>query len=120
MKSKLIRLQEIFKTLCPKFLILATKEAVAEETLMPAKDPMDWTLTKNSSEWTTDRYCPRCKNSTTHRERMADICNNCGFFGNMTKYRSYRKIWNGEKWVWQYKYRNGPKDYEIVEINEKL
>lgn len=82
---------------------------------LPAKDPMDWTLTASSGEWNTDQYCPQCKHSTTHREKMADICNHCGHLGGMMRYRSYRKIWNGEKWVCQMKYGNGPKDYELVE-----
>lgn len=29
----------------------------------------------------------------------------------------YRLIWNGAKWVWQYKYGNGPEDYELVDPN---
>lgn len=80
---------------------------------MPPKDPMDWRLTKNSGEWWTDQYCPQCKNSTTHREKMADICNSCGYHGNMMQYRSNRKIWDGTKWVIQRKYSNRPDGYSI-------
>lgn len=82
---------------------------------MPPKDPMDWKLTKNSGEWWTDQYCPCCKKSTGHREKMARICNGCGHHGNMMRYRSSRKIWNGTKWVIQRKYSNGPSGYEIDE-----
>lgn len=83
--------------------------------VLPAKDPMDWKLTQNSGAWETDTYCPNCRHYTIHEERMSDLCNNCGHFGNMAKYRSCRKIWNGEKWVLQFKYGNGPTDYSIVE-----
>jgi len=85
-----------------------------ERPVMPPKDPMDWTLTKNSKEWHTEQYCFNCKATTTHRERMADICNTCGSHGDMMSFRSYRKIWNGEKWITQYKYGNGKNDYELV------
>ena len=37
---------------------------------LPAKDPMDWALTKSSKQWNTDTYCPNCKHYTTHEERM--------------------------------------------------
>lgn len=83
---------------------------------LPAKDPMDLRLTPNSTKWETETYCPNCKSETRHEERMADICNNCGHFGCMRNYRSYRKIFDGTKWVRQNKYGNGPKNYEIVEI----
>ncbi len=83
---------------------------------MLAKDPMDWRLTENSKEWYTDTYCPNCKNYTGHNQRMSRICNKCGHLGDMGKYRSHRKIWNGTKWVRQFKYGNGPKDYEIHDI----
>lgn len=85
-----------------------------KDTVSP-KDPMDWTLTPSSKEWHTDQYCPQCKEPTSHRERMADICNNCGHHGDMRSYRSYREIWNGKKWVWQVKYGNGTNGYEIKE-----
>jgi hypothetical protein len=83
---------------------------------MSPKDPMDWKLTENSKKWETDTYCPQCKKYTEHREIMSHICNGCGFLGDMRNYRSYREIWNGEKWVRQFKYGNGPKDYEIHNI----
>ncbi len=85
---------------------------VIEEPLV-AKDPMDWTLTKNSREWQSESYCPNCKKTTEHHEIMTDICNGCGFFGYMTKRRAYRAIYNGTKWVTQFKYGNGPTEFEI-------
>lgn len=100
--------------LLQRLISLFTKE-VKETTILPAKDPMDWRLTKNSTEWETDQYCENCKKRTAHREKMSDICNGCGHFGNMERYRSSRKIWNGEKWVIQRKYSNGPKGYTIEE-----
>jgi acetyl-CoA carboxylase beta subunit len=80
---------------------------------LPAKDPMDWTLTPSSKEWHTDQYCPNCKHFTGHRERMADICNNCGHHGDMGNYRSWREIWDGSKWRVQFKYGNKPEDQVI-------
>lgn len=88
------------------------------QAAMEAKDPMDWRLTPNSSEWTTEpHWCPTCKKALSHREFMSDVCNRCGGFFEILQLRprSYRKIWNGEKWVWQYKTGNGPEDYELVD-----
>lgn len=82
----------------------------------PVKDPMDWSLTKSSTNWITDQYCPQCKSTTGHEDRMSNICHNCGFMGNMRNYRSYRKIWNGSKWVRQFKYSNLDKDYILEEL----
>ncbi len=73
------------------------------------KDPTDFTLTDNSTEWDTDYFCPHCKNTVSLREEMAKVCNSCGGFVNWMsdyKLRSFRQIWNGSKWVWQYKYGN--------------
>jgi hypothetical protein len=82
---------------------------------MPIKDPMDWSLTKNSIEWYTTTYCKFCRHTTEHREKMSNICNSCGSHGDMCRFRSSRQIWNGRKWVLQRKYGNGPKDFEILE-----
>lgn len=85
---------------------------------MSPKDPMDWRLTPNSKPWDTERYCPQCKSPTTHRERMSYICNSCGYMSIILltgQGRVFREIWDGEKWVWQYKYGNGTNDYEIRE-----
>lgn len=84
---------------------------------LPPKDPADFTLTENSREWTTDQYCPQCKATVGHRERIAEICNSCGYIAknhaDITKYRSYRMIWNGSKWVCQIKYGNDPSQWVI-------
>ena len=82
---------------------------------MPPKDPTDWTLTRNSKKWRGNSYCPNCKLSTEHSERMAEICNKCGHHSAELLYRrrSSRKIWNGNKWVIQHKYGNGPEDYTV-------
>ena len=77
---------------------------------MGPKDPMDFRLTENSREWWTSTYCPHCKKATGHHEQMAGICNGCGGFGDMGRYRSSREIWDGEKWVIQRKYGNRPAD----------
>jgi len=87
--------------------------------ILPAKDPMDWTLTESSKPWNTESYCPLCKASTTINEVITNICNTCGGhtspFQMLNLHRSIRKIWDGEKWVVQRKYGNGEKDYTIHE-----
>lgn len=85
---------------------------------MSAKDPMDWTLTPNSRPWEYNRYCPQCKQETTHKERMSEICGKCGYFDEFLIFRKRvsRQIWDGEKWVIQHKYNNGPDGYEISEL----
>ena len=83
------------------------------------KDPMDFTLTESSTCWQSEYYCPQCKKKVCHSEIMADICNSCGYFGWLLVSRVKRKIYNGEKWVWQYKYGNNKRDYEIVEKEYK-
>ena len=80
---------------------------------MEPKDPMDWKLTKNSKPWWSDQYCPNCKASTRHAERMTELCNSCGFHGNMRNYRANRRMWDGTKWVVQRKYGNGTDDYTL-------
>jgi hypothetical protein len=74
---------------------------------LPAKDPLDFTLTPSSTRWYTHHYCELCKAWTDHDEWMSQICNSCGGHGDMRGYRSSRKIWNGERWVQQFRYHNG-------------
>lgn len=82
---------------------------------LPVKDPKDYTLTESSTEWSSGKYCPRCKDWIGHLEFMASICNSCGGTFNIlqVKHKSVRKIWNGSKWVRQYRYPND--SIEIVE-----
>jgi len=91
------------------------KSKVKIKINMPAKDPMDWRLTKNSKKWDVEYYCSLCKSATGHEEFMSYICNSCGGHGNTRERRSYRSIWDGSKWVTQEKYGNGEDDYEIVQ-----
>lgn len=86
------------------------------ETL-PAKDPMDWSLTPSSTEWQGEYYCPTCKVQTSHSEVMTDICNSCGSFDATLIFskRVYRKIWNGTEWKYQYKYNNSSTGFTIVD-----
>ena len=83
--------------------------------ILPVKDPMDWTLTESSTPWIANTYCRSCTSQTYHRERMAGICNQCGGFMNFadTSWRASRQIWNGDSWVWQHKYGDGPENYTI-------
>lgn len=75
---------------------------------LPAKDPNDWSLTKSSTPWAYHKFCEICDAEVGHEEYMTSICNRCGGYGKLYR-RSYRKIFNGEKWVWQYKFRNKSK-----------
>jgi hypothetical protein len=71
------------------------------------KDPKDYTLTWNSTEWSTGRYCPKCKNWIYHSEFMSGVCNSCGsvFHSCLAfNYKSVRQIYSGGKWIWQVKY----------------
>lgn len=78
-----------------------------KRTSLPDKDSNDYTLTKNSTEWSTDsHFCKRCESTTGHEEYMANICNNCGNMEIQGRYRAYRKIVQNGKWVYQYKYQN--------------
>lgn len=80
-----------------------------ESSSLPAKDPNDYALTDSSKPWEPDNYnCNVCKKSCEHEEFMSDICNGCGNHKTVERFgRSYRKIWNGSKWVTQFKYRDG-------------
>lgn len=82
---------------------------------LPPKDPMDWKLTNNSKPWQTGTYCPQCKGFTEHADIVSDICHHCGSFGDMSRRRSYRQIWDGSRWIYQIKYGNTDKDYVISE-----
>jgi len=87
-------------------------EAVTQEALK-AKDPMDWTLTEESTEWQAERYCSICFKHIGHYEVMSNICNGCGSYSHIYSRRAKRKIFNGLKWVWQYKYGNSESEYSI-------
>jgi hypothetical protein len=80
-----------------------------DDPKLPPKDPNDYTLTESSKPWASDEvYCKTCKKSCGHEEFMSSICNGCGSYGTQERFgRSYREIWNGVKWVTQFKYRNG-------------
>jgi len=77
---------------------------------LPPKDPNDFSLTPSSKYWLTESYCPHCKASICIDEVIADICDSCGEFGLKKSYysgefqRTFRQMWDGQKWIWQYKY----------------
>lgn len=77
-----------------------------------AKDPMDWSLTWGSTTWGRERYCPICKSKVEIEECLARMCNSCGGFSWMED-RTFRKIWDGKKWVVQRKYGNIKDDYTL-------
>jgi len=91
-----------------------------QKVVKPPKDPEDFSWTKiNSTRWTTENYCPHCHyGNLTHAEKMADICDQCGGILNGYYYRSYRQIWDGEKWTYQYIIRAGTPQARQVEIYE--
>jgi hypothetical protein len=97
------------------------QETVVSQPLSP-KDPLDWSLTASSTAWATDEYCPQCHATIGHSEIMANICNTCGHHGGLginslafQKMRSFRRIWDGDKWVWQYKYGNTLREMKFSE-----
>jgi hypothetical protein len=95
-----------------------SKEKVKQK--IPAKQAGDYTLTASSTEWTTsDSWCSSCLSEIGHRGFMADVCNKCGEFGIRVHYgRSYRKIWNGESWIYQYKFK-GSNDKLIMALEKR-
>jgi len=74
-----------------------------------SKDPSDYKKDDLSTVWRSDdRYCKKCKKSTSHNEFMSDICNSRGSFNTQIRFgRVYRKIYIDGKWMYQVKYRNG-------------
>ena len=74
--------------------------------VLPAKDPNDFTLTESSTNWKSAELCPVCCKYSSHEERMADLCNGCGNFirWSRTMFVNWRKIYDGHKWVYQFKY----------------
>jgi hypothetical protein len=86
------------------------KWILSKITKMEAKDPNDASLTINSGAWSTGAFCEECKATPCHEEWMADICNSCGFIGDHKKgvrgKRTFRRIYNGKKWITQIKYSN--------------
>lgn len=75
------------------------------QTQLDSKDPSDFTLTSNSTEWRYERHCSECKSRTGHNEYMADVCNSCGAIGAfLHKPRTFRKIYHKGVWVYQYRY----------------
>lgn len=81
----------------------------------PPHDPMDWRKSKTSGSWHTGQYCVNCKGWTNHDDRMSGICSHCGSKKGVRAWRSVRAIWNGKKWIAQYKYDDGLNDYELSE-----
>lgn len=67
-------------------------------------DPEDLKSGPGATTWTTVEYCPVCANIPSHEERMAGICNSCGSAAYLGDFRSYRKIFNGDKWVFHIRY----------------
>ena len=74
------------------------------------KDPKDHSFTKNNStKWYIENYCPNCFSGGLNNKAGIDkpICPQCGCFQRRVVFpeRGVRKIWNGEKWVKQVKYK---------------
>ena len=98
------------------------REVVKQTFNLPDKDPNDYTLTKSSTSWLTEKYCPKCKATIGHDEWMSEICNNCGtiYSGLFSEIRSskrvYRQIIQDGKWVYQYKYPGKYDELDNFEI----
>ena len=89
---------------------------VAAAISTPIKDPNDLALTRSSTKWETEDYCQHCYATVEYSEWMAKICNSCGKHSRWHyQTRSYRKIWNGERWAIQ---RNYPGNELIMKGEE--
>lgn len=84
---------------------------------LPAQDPMDWRPSKTATRWDTFLHaCPQCHDLITHQEYMSATCYSCGFkalWPIRFNSQSHRQIWDGEKWVWQYKRGNSEENFFI-------
>jgi hypothetical protein len=81
---------------------------------LPPKDPSDFTTTLSSTCWIVEQTCLQCKHWIPYDEQMSGVCKSCGCLGYMREIRSYRKIWDGKKWLRQFRYGNGPTDFTIL------
>ena len=94
--------------------LLGKKPKKVKELTFPNKNPNDFSLTLNSTEWWNEEYyCPRCKCETNEQEYINGFCTSCGYVGSHNRNRLVRMIIQNNKWVVQYKYKNG--DIEIKE-----
>jgi hypothetical protein len=78
---------------------------------MPAKDPEDGSKTAGSTHWVLDkRSCLKCKASVHRDHAWGEFCPYCGthdVYLLVHGSRVVRQIWDGEKWVFQYRYKEG-------------
>lgn len=70
------------------------------------QDPEDLKDGPTATIWESNQYCPICAKEPTHKEQMSNICLGCGSQTNLlnASFRSYRKIFNGKKWIYQIRY----------------
>lgn len=103
----------VIMLLSPNFITVFVSNVWGRIRRLKAHDPMDWRKTASSTSWNTGQYCSNCKEWADHESRMSDICSHCGSKKGLTRWRSARLIWDGAEWVVQFKYGDGPDDYEI-------
>jgi hypothetical protein len=78
-----------------------------EEVKLIAHDPEDLKDGPSATIWKANTYCPICAKEPTYDEKMTDICLGCGSHTKLFEadFRSYRQIFNGEKWIYQIRYK---------------
>jgi len=79
---------------------------------LPDHDPKDYRKSDSSTDWSFDaHYCNDCRCSTGHQEFMSDVCRSCGGFKTQfNSGRSWRRIVQNGKWVFQVKYQDGTEE----------
>lgn len=78
---------------------------------VPAKDYLDFSTThNNSTEWVGQSFCRKCNQTLGGYLRSPGVCPHCGAFvgdaAHEVGMRAYRTIWDGSKWLHQYRYRS--------------
>lgn len=96
---------------------LLRKDKKKKKNPVGSKDPKDLKKCDLSTQWKPDRFhCTFCKESATHDEYIANICNTCGCFHTVIMNgRVYRKIWHEEQWQYQLRYPSG--NYLLYPVN---
>jgi hypothetical protein len=86
----------------------------APKALAP-KDPDDLSLCASSTRWEGVGFCPHCRSKLKSGELMNGICNACGTeFGSKYTSLLYRNIWDGERWMHQYRTRQWPSVNTVI------
>jgi len=75
---------------------------------LPVKDPFDFNASPSSTFWVRRDCLPECRGNLWDFNVAEGLCSDCGsrwVAGNQLKIDE-RRIWNGERWVRQWKFNN--------------